>query len=342
MAASSPIGFGIIGGGLWGNLHARVYSGDPRARLAAVCDLDESRAKATAQANGAGRWHTDWRNLLEDPDVQAVSIVTPDFAHTKIAVAAARAGKHILLEKPMAQTVPECEAILSAAESAGVLLMVDFHARWSPPLYKAWESVQSGEIGEPVFISYRLNDTIFVPTKMLAWAARSSVAYFIGSHALDTVLWLMNDEVTRVFCVTRSRVLKERGIDTPDFYHSTLEFARGGVAVVENGWILPESTPNLIDLKCEVVGSAGALYIDQSHHRTLEKYTQTEATYPDTYVLPQIYGQQQGFAAESIRHFIECVRTGATPEVTGRDGLRITRLICALDESARAGQPVAL
>jgi len=336
------IGFGIIGTGLWGNLHARVYRGDPRVRLVAVCDMDASRAKETAEENGADRWYSDYRELLSDPDIRAVSIVTPDFAHTEIAVAAARAGKHILLEKPMAQTVGECEIILQAVREAGVLLMVDFHARWSIPLYRAREAIDKGEIGEPVLIYYRLNDTIYVPTKMLSWASRSTVAWFIGSHSLDTVRWLMGDEVERVYCVSRSQILKERGIDTPDFYETTLEFKRGGVAVIENGWILPETTPHLIDLKCEVVGTKGALYIDQSHHRALEKYTQTEASFPDVFVLPMVYGQQMGLAAESIRHFIECVEEGKTPRVTGEDGLIVTRLICAMEESVRTRQPVTL
>ena len=115
---------------------------------------------------------------------------------------------------------------------------------------------------------------------------------------------------------------------------------RIAIAVVENSWILPKTTPNIIDLKCEVIGSKGALYLDTSHNRTLEKYTETEATYPDFLVMPTIYGQQAGFAAESIRHFIDCVLHDRQPRVTGLDGLEVTRVIQAIEESVRSGNPV--
>jgi predicted dehydrogenase len=132
------------------------------------------------------------------------------------------------------------------------------------------------------------------------------------------------------------------GIDTPDFYQITLEFASGTTAVIENSWILPNSMPNIIDLKCEIVGSKGALYLDTSHNRTVEKYTESLAEYPDFLVLPAIYGEQKGFAADSIRHFVDCVLTDTEPRVTGEDGLIVTQIIEAIEESVHSGMPVDL
>ncbi|HET6453169.1 MAG TPA: Gfo/Idh/MocA family oxidoreductase, partial [Armatimonadota bacterium] len=176
----------------------------------------------------------------------------------------------------------------------------------------------------------------------LSWAGKTTVEWFIGTHSIDTVRWLLEDEVRRVYAVSRSEVLKGMGIDTPDFYQATLEFRSGATAVIENSWILPKTTPNIIDLKCEVIGSKGALYLDTSHNRTLEKYTETEATYPDFLVMPAIYGEQAGFAAESIRHFIDCVLHDRQPRVTGQDGLEVTKVIQAIEESVRTGSPVGL
>jgi len=335
------VGFGVIGTGQWGEMHARIYASTEGITLAGVADQVEQRAESVARAYGTMHY-TDYRALLADDLIKAVSVVTPDFAHADIAVAAAEAGKHVLVEKPLAMTVEDCRRIMEAAERSGVKLMVDFHNRWSPPFYRAWEAIRRGQIGEPQHVYYRLSDRIYVPTEMLSWAAKSTVAWFIGTHSIDTVRWLLDDEVRRVYAVSRSRVLKEMGVDTPDFYQATLEFKSGATAVVENSWILPNTTPNIIDLKCEIVGSKGALYVDGSHHRTLEKYTETEASYPDVLVMPAVYGEQKGFAAESIRHFIDCVLHDREPRVTGRDGLEVTKVIQAIEESVRTGSAVEL
>jgi len=336
------IGFGIIGAGGWGELHARVYSTMPGADLIGVCDVCADRAAEIASRYGAPLACTDVRELLSEPRISAVSIVTPDFAHTEPALAAASAGKHMLVEKPLATTEEDCQRIIDAAGSAGVILMVDFHNRFSPPFYKARCAVEKGEIGEPQLIYYRLSDTIFVPTKMLSWAADSTVMWFIGSHSIDTVCWMLGEYPTRVYALSRRRVLEKMGIGTPDFYEATFEFPSGAAAVVENSWILPETAPNIIDLKCEIIGGSGALYIDGSHHRVLQRYTSKEATYPDVLVMPQVYDKQMGFAAESIRHFAECVMTGRQPIVTGEDGRKVTKIICAVEESVRTRQPVEI
>lgn len=333
------VGFGVIGTGLWGEMHAQLYATSEGAALSGVADLVEQKAESVAQAYGTMHY-VDYLSLLEDDLIKAVSIVTPDFAHTEIAVAAAEAGKHILVEKPLATTVEECQRIIDAAERNGVKLMVDFHNRWSPPFFKAWESIRKGEIGEPQYAYYRLSDRIFVPTEMLSWAGKSTVLWFIGSHSIDTLRWLLQDEVSRVYAVSGDRVLKGMGIDTADYYQATLEFKSGVKAVLENSWILPNTTPNMIDLKCELVGSKGSLYVDGSHNRTFERYTESEASYPDVLVRPTVYGVMKGFAVESIRHFIDCVLHDKEPRVTGKDGLEVTKVIQAIEESVRTEMPV--
>ena len=335
------VGMGLIGAGGWGGMHARTYASTDGVVLRGVADIDEEKARALAGHYGALAYR-DYRDLVEDDAIDAVAIVTPDFAHEDAALVAAQSGKHILVEKPLAMTVAACERIVEAAAQAGVKLMVDFHARWSPPLYKAYEAIRNGEIGTPQHVYYRLNDRIFVPTEMLSWASKSTVMWFVGSHTIDTLRWLLGDEVRRVYAVSRKGVLQARGIDTPDFYQATLEFCSGATAIIENSWILPNTTPSLVDVKCELVGSKGAIYIDATHNRALEKYTEDGGGYPDILVMPTIYGQQQGFAAESIRHFIDCIRHDRQPIVTGSDGLEVTRVICAIEESVRTRQPVEL
>src|ERR1039458_7045875 len=127
----SNVGFGLIGCGTWGRMHARAYAASPAIRLAAMCDQDASRAAALAAEFAVGEPMTDWRELIGRSDIKAVGIATPDFAHGEITLAALRAGKHVLVEKPLATTVRECEEILAVQKAQGVKLMVDFHNRWS-------------------------------------------------------------------------------------------------------------------------------------------------------------------------------------------------------------------
>lgn len=335
-------GFGVIGVGTWGERHAAAYASRPEVELTMVCDLNEARAQEVARRHGARGWTTDYREVVAHPQIQAVSVATPDFAHREIAVAAAQAGKHILCEKPLATTVADCQAILDAAKRSGVKLMVDFHNRFNPPFVKLKEALEKGELGDPLMIYVRLNDTLLVPTKMLSWAGRSTVGWFLGSHAFDLVRWLCGSEVKRVFAVSRSVVLKSLGIDTPDFFQTTLELENGTTAQVENGWVVAETAPVIFDFKCELVGTRGTMYIDASHHRMVQKYTPEEATYPDVIASFEVYGKPTGFAMESIHHFVDCVRFHREPRITGEDGLQATRIVLAMEESVRQGQPLEM
>jgi len=335
-------GFGVIGVGGWGETHVRVYAAHPAVDLVAVCDVREDRAREMAQHYDVETVYTDYRDLLDDNRVSAVSIVTPDFAHTDLALAAAQAAKHVLIEKPLATTVKECEQIITEVKRAGIKFMVDFHNRWNPPFANIKSALENGELGEPMMIYCRLSDTIFVPTRMLSWAAQSSLLWFLGSHCVDLMLWLLQDEVKRVFSVSRSNVLVQRGISTPDFFQTVLEFKKGAVATMENCWILPESAPIVFDFKFEIVGSEGAAFADGSHHRMLQRYTKDEASYPDVAVCPDIHGKPTGFGTESIRHFVDCVLYDQEPMVTAQDGLKVTQVVCAIEQSARKGKAVEM
>jgi len=336
------VGFGIIGAGTWGETHAKAYRAVPGAHLAGVADLDGDRAKKLAAAYGIPFATDSHAELLEREDVSAVSVATPDFAHKPLCLAAARAGKHILVEKPLATTVADAKEIIAACESAGVKLMVDFHNRWNPPFHKLKQAVQRGDLGEPQMLYLWLSDTLFVPTQMLSWAAKSSVAWFLASHTADLARWLCNADVKKVYSVSRSNVLAPQGIDTPDFFMTTLELTNGAVAVMENCWILSEASPVIFDFKCEFVGSKGHVNIDPSHHGMMQQFTEAGAEYPDVMVFPEVFGQHHGFAVASIRHFAECVLQDLPPLVTGEDGLKVTEVVCAILESAEKGEPVVL
>ena len=338
----TTIGIGLIGCGIWGSIHARTYSASPLVNLVAVCDQNRDRAKQFADKYGFTSFTSDLKELLSNPDVSAVSIATPDHTHAPILLKALEAGKHILVEKPLAMTVEECEKILTARDKNGVKLMVDFHNRWNIPFLQVRRMIETGELGDLMMINIMLNDTIYVPTKMLEWADRSSPVHFLGSHLVDLIRWLSGAEIKKVYAVSRSVVLKSKGVQTPDFYQSILEFSNGTTAYVENCWIVAENAPNVFDFKGEFIGSKGSTYVNASHHRMIEKYTEDSSGFPDVTGVVDINGKPTGFCTASIEHFIDCVAHGSDPVVTGEDGLEATRIVQAMEQSARSGRPVDL
>jgi predicted dehydrogenase len=337
------VGFGVIGAGLFGENHALVYSRLPGVELVAVCDQNEARAREVAERYGARTYYTDYVQLLAEPDISAVSIATPDFAHSEIALAAAQAGKHILCEKPLATTVEEAQSIVDAAARAGVKLMVDFHNRVNPPFVAARESVRDGAIGTPSYAYARLSNTTFVPLEMLSWADRSSALFFLGSHAIDIMCFILNDTVARVHAVSRSGILKGLGVDAPDFHVAIAEFERGAVVTFENAWILPRSQPMVYDFKVEVLGSEGALYVDSSHHGAFELHSGGRLSYGDVLgVTPTSDLRVGGFVLEAISRFVDAVLHDRPVLATGEDGVEATRIVDAIKRSAETGQPVDL
>ena len=167
--------FGVVGAGAWGTMHARAYAQCGEAELAAVCDLDIARARALVERCGApGARAFDRVDDMLASGLDAVSVATPDASHADVVIKAAERGLHILVEKPLATTVEECRAMVAAADSAGVILMVDWHNRWNPPYHHAHKAIRSGELGDVRYVYYRLSDAIWVATKMLPWASKSS------------------------------------------------------------------------------------------------------------------------------------------------------------------------
>jgi predicted dehydrogenase len=335
-------GFGVVGAGLWGEAHAEVYATSPYAELAAVCDLDRTRAERVAKRFGNPKVFTDFREMIRDPGVDAVAVVTPDFAHRDAVVAAAEAGKHVISEKPLATTREDAGAIAAAVRKAGITYMVDFHARWSPPFVITRKDIGDGAYGRIVSAYVRLNDTISVPTSMLSWASKSSILWFLGSHAVDILRFLFRDEVARVYAVSRDGVLKERGVDVPDLYQAILEFRSGIVATIENHWIAPNSNPMVNDFKVNVLGSKGMVNMDLTHHAMIERYFEASHDRPDTIVKPLIRDAHAGFAYHSIRDFVECLALGKPVQAGLEDGLAVTAVILAILDSAASRTPVTV
>src|SRR5262245_17740065 len=247
---------GIIGAGIWGNNHALALSTHPRCTVAMICDRDETRARTAAERFGCA-WTTSTEDLSRAVD--AVTIATPDHLHREPTVAMLRAGKHVMVEKPLATTVADARAMVEAAEQAGVMFMVDFHARWHPLFMGAKSYVERGELGPPVMAYARLSDTIYVPTEMLAWAGQSGPEWFLFPHTMDVVRWLFERDPVEVYAKGHRGVLEGKGINCWDAIQALVEFEGKAFCTFETSWNIPNSYTNVVDNRLFLYGEKGGL-----------------------------------------------------------------------------------
>jgi predicted dehydrogenase len=332
----------VIGAGTWGATHAAIYSEYPAVRLAGVCDVNREKASALAARYGIPDEHvyTDHREMIRRCPFDAAAVVTPDFLHRDFAVDLANAGKHILLEKPMATARKDVEDVMNAVKRSGVRMMVDLHNRFSPPFAVAKASLDAGEIGEPWSAYFRLNDAKWVATDMLPWAAQSSILWFLGSHSTDTLRWFFSDEVDTVYSVNRKGILSGLGVDTDDVFQTILTFRRGGIATMENGWVTPNAHPCVNDIKFNITGTKGMFNLDLSNSQMIERFTDEKSDRPDVLVKHFVHGRAMGFAYQSIRHFVDRLIDGMPFLVTPEDAANTSLVILAIMESAKKREPV--
>ena len=282
------------------------------AELVAVCDLNEARARDIADRYNVPHVYTDYRDLLARPDIAAVSIATPDFVHREIAVAAAEAGKHILVEKPLATTVEDAEAILRAADDAGVKLMVDFHNRVNPAFVttrgKRFSTANSANSNTSTPVSAIRHSCRL---RCCPWADQSSALWFLASHMLDISCWLLARQANASLCRQPLRHPAEAmGINTQPISTSP---SSSSSAAPSSHWrtvgSCPRPSPMSFNLKVELLGSDGAIYINTSDHRTVEKFTRAAASLPDTlgFTLDANSARLSGFVLEAIARFVDAV-----------------------------------
>jgi predicted dehydrogenase len=328
---------GIIGAGIWGTNHALALTTHPRARLEVICDLDEARARQAGDRFGC-RWTTRVADLAAS-DVEAVTVATPDHLHREPTIAMLRAGKHVLVEKPLATTVADARAMVAAAGDAGVSLMVDFHARWHPLFMGAKSYVERGALGRPVMAYARLSDTIHVPTEMLSWGGRSGPEWFLFPHTMDVVRWLIGREPVEVYAQGHRGVLDGMGIHAWDAIQALVQFEDGAFCTFETSWIVPNSYSNVVDNRLSLYGEKGGLEL--KNEPSLWAFTDRFHT-PFSSESVTRYGKVWGYQYESIRYFVDCVAAGIVPEASGTDGLAVTAMIAAVLQSLSAKRPVAM
>ena len=330
--AAGKVGVGIIGAGWFGERHAEAMAALDDVRLVAASRTDPA-ALADFTARYGGRGYTDYTELLADPAVDAVVIATPHHLHTAPVEAAARAGKHMLLEKPMAPTLAECDRIIEVAAEAGVTLMLGHTSQFAPAYRLAKEMLDAGEVGEIVLGISTMSKFWFEPNRRdwhLDRETGGGMLLSAGMHCLDRLTWLVGSPVARVAAQLTTRFHEQAADDAGLIF---LRYANGVAGTVVSVGYREGAPKHLTELTC----TRGMLTVDYTSGVTVGRNGQWQQ-------VPDSAGEEwmhQALIAE-WRGFAGAVRHGTEPPVTGAYGRHIMAAIFAAEESSRRREEIAV
>jgi inositol 2-dehydrogenase len=327
-----PVRLGLAGLGRMGRLHAENLVRSPSVDLVRVVDAVEETARAAGSELDV-EWSTRYEELLGDPEIEGVVLVTPTLLHAEMVEQAAAAGKHVFCEKPIAlEHAPTVRAI-QAASGAGVKLQVGFHRRFDPDWAAATERIQAGELGDVYLFRTSLRDKR--PPSIDYIAGSGGFFVDVTIHDLDTARWMVSEieEVTAVGAALSDPAFAELG----DIDHAvvTLRFASGTLGVIDNS----RAAGYGYECSAEVMGSKATVRIDR--HRRLHNEWLTQGAASVDWVVDFTELFQQAYQLE-LEEFASAIRDDRSPAVTGEDALAAFILAQACDRSRREARTVRL
>ncbi|MDQ0060039.1 Gfo/Idh/MocA family protein [Paenibacillus harenae] len=346
---------GVIGTGSISSCHLQSYQNNSNAELYAVCDLNEERAQKAADKYGASKVYTDYRELLADPAIEAVSICTWNNTHAEISIAALEAGKHVLVEKPLCRTVEDALRIQEAVAASGRLLQVGFVRRYDANAQLLRSMVDKGEFGELYYAKATTIRRLGNPGGWFADKERSGGGPLIdiGVHVIDLCWYMMGrPKAVSVSANTYRKLGNRSNVKNLSFYkaadydpsQNTVEDLANALIRFENGASLLVDVSFTLHAKdnegaVKLYGDKGGFEIDPEMVIVTEKEDTILNIYPQT--------DHKGFDFEGafqneINHFIDCVQQGNTPISPVEDGVEIMKILCGIYESAAKGAEVRL
>lgn len=379
---AAPMKVGLIGTGGISNRHMIPYLERPdRVRLTAVCDIVESLAQDYATRAGVDEIYLDFEEMLQKADIDAVDICTGHSSHAPLAIAAANAGKHVIVEKAMAHTLQGCKDMIEAADTAGVTLMVAQHLRYSPESRAVKRFIDEGNLGEIRAVRTHSIGGGGGDRRPDDWMkdgkAGGGVMLVQSVHHLDLLRFYAGN-VKRVMGISRS--LQENFLnEADDLVAATLEFENGAVGDLMASWSTPVSPEGMSYM---ILGSEGAIHstpptLDQSLEAPVRQFgtimygvrdrareeEQTRAMQsgplrrpltrerlalmmrrPSFQPLPTGDNDlpSDDYFINEVLHWEECCRTGQEPISSGHDNLETMKIIFGIFESSRTGKVIDL
>ncbi|MFC4810646.1 Gfo/Idh/MocA family protein [Paenibacillus sp. GCM10023250] len=352
---TSKLRIGVIGAGSISDQHLNAYRRNPRAELAAVCDKNEDRAKAKAEKHGVPHTYADYRDLLADPGIDAVSVCTWNDSHAEISIAALEAGKHVLCEKPLCTTVEEALRVEQAAKRSGKTLQVGFVRRYGANTRIVKAMADRGEFGELYYAKASCIRRLGNPGGWFADKERSGGGPLIdvGVHVIDLCWYLMGRPKTiSVSGNTYAKLGNRANVQNLAYYKSSdydpalntvedlanalIRFDNGASLLVDVSFALHAKED---ELSVKLYGEKGGVELEP------ELTFVTERCDTILNMTPQIDRLTFDFAAgfrDEIDHFVEACR-GVKPTLSPvEDGVEMMKILCGIYESAEKGEEIRL
>lgn len=330
-----PVAVGLVGAGRMGSFHAETLARRlPGTRLAAVADPAPGAARQLADRLGCSQALTDPGLLLADPAIDAVVIATPARTHADLAEAAARAGKAVYCEKPMALTLADADRVIAAARQAGVPLQVGFNRRYDAGFRAAHDKITAGAIGTPQLLrSVTRDPRLADPAPIPPWTIFTETLI----HDFDALRFLNpGAEPADVFALADALIrpdFKDRGL--LDTAVVTVRFDNGALATAEASFQAVYG----YDVRGEVFGSAGMLTVGEMRSTHVTLYAENGISADCVTYDQDLF--RDAYVAE-LAAFTDCIRNGRTPDVTGEDARAALSMARAAIQSITSGSPVRI
>jgi myo-inositol 2-dehydrogenase / D-chiro-inositol 1-dehydrogenase len=333
------VGFGVVGVGAMGRFHAENLALNiPKAKLVAIADTLIEPAKKLASNLGVDTVYSDFGDLIDDKNVEAILLAVPPFLKKDMIVRAARAGKHVFVEKPMTLSSKDADEIINQTEKSGVKIQVGYQRRFDNSFRRVEKAINEGKIGKILLMSSHTRDPPGLsPNYYLDFAKSGGIMADTCSHDFDVIRWLSRSEVTKVYADGEILVYKNEltpsGI--PDHVVVTLTLEGGAMAHVDSSAYAVYG----YDVQAEVIGMKGAAFvgIGERNATTILDEAGHHGEYPSSYI--ERFGQAYH---DEVEDFAACIIENKVPRVSAKDGKAAIEIGFAADESLRKKAPVTI
>lgn len=331
----------MVGAGRAARVHTQTFQRYlSLGKVAAVVDPDLTARQSLMEHFSIPLGFDSLEEALTKTHFEAVVITTPTPTHASLTILAAEHGKHVFLEKPMAMTLEECDAMIQACQKNGVLLQLGFMRRFDPEFIAAAQRIEAGEIGKPMMIKSLTHGPGLPPPWARDLRTSNGMLAEVNSHDWDTVRWLMGDDYIRVYAEVANLKGPSRHVEIPDFYDHALvnlRFANGGLGMISG--ICPCDYG--YDARVEVYGEKGILQIGALNGQAVTICTNREHGLVTPIYRTWAERFAWGYLLE-MEHFIECIWWDRTPKVGGAEGRWAVAGVLAATRSFMEGRPVWL
>lgn len=327
----------IVGSGYMGLLHAAVVADSDIAQLSGIVDPNIEAGRKAA-SHFETRHFIDVDAALEADTADAYIVAAPDRLHEIVTCRLLKAGKPVLLEKPMAHTLSAAQAIAKAARDSGTRLLIAHILRFDPRYCEAAAAVKAGRIGDPIHGCSGRFTNREVGQRM---NGGSSVLFYLGIHDVDALQWISGNDITAVYSRSVSKLMPSLGVACEDAIFSTVELLNGMSGQLYSGWTLPANAPTGIWARTEIIGTEGMIDLDVRDHG-LRVLSRGGWTLPDGLHWPTTNGRITGDLYEEVRHFASAVLSDRPFVMPVEDALRAVAVNDAILRSVESGRREAV